>query len=172
MKKYIMIILVALCTMSLSFSVKSYAQEPEKQLQSSMNEDYLMHSGSLASTNVIGGADTTGTSGDNSTGETNNGGGSGSGSFTGGASGGLFSNLINSGAEIFEGMKSIIFAVSGLGIVGVAIGGFFGNLNWKWLSAIIIGLMVIAGAGGILQYIAGDSAVSSIKIQDSLKNAG
>ncbi len=163
--------------MSLSFSVKAYTQEPEKQFQASIDEDYFMHSSSLTSTSIIGGADTSGSSGTNSTGETTGSGSpgsgsSGSGGFTGGASGGLFSNLINSGAEIFEGMKSIIFAVSGLGIVGVAIGGFFGNLNWKWLSAIIIGLMVIAGAGGILQYIAGDSAVSSIKIQDSLKNAG
>lgn len=80
--------------------------------------------------------------------------------------------MINSGAEIFSGMKSIIFAVSGLGIVGVAIGGFFGSLNWKWLSAIIIGLMVIAGAGGILEYIAGSGTASSINIQDTLINAG
>ncbi len=87
-------------------------------------------------------------------------------------SSGLFSNLISSGSEIFTGMKGIIFAVSGLGIIGVAIGGFFGNLNWKWLSAIIIGLMVIAGTGGILQYIAGSDATSSIAIQDSLINAG
>ena len=144
--------------------------------------------GSSGSTTTTGGADATGaadgsteiagssgtsggTGGSTSTGGSSSGTSSGGG-FSGGSSSGLFSNLINSGAEIFEGMKSIIFAVSGLGIVGVAIGGFFGNLNWKWLSAIIIGLMVIAGAGGILQYIAGDSAVSSINIQDSLKNAG
>ena len=62
----------------------------------------------------------------------------------------LFSQLTQSGSEIFEGMKDIIYAVAGFGIVGIAIGAFFGNLNWKWLSAIIIGLMVIAGTAGIL----------------------
>ena len=67
-----------------------------------------------------------------------------------GKKGALFSQLTQSGSTIFEGMKMIIYAVAGFGIVGVAIGGFFGNLNWKWLSAIIIGLLVIAMTAGIL----------------------
>ena len=54
----------------------------------------------------------------------------------------LFSQLTESGSKIFEGMKTVIYAVAGFGIIGIAIGGFFGNLNWKWLSAIIIGLLV------------------------------
>ena len=58
-------------------------------------------------------------------------------------------------------------------LVGVAIGAFFGNLNWKWLSAIIIGLMVIAGTAGILMYMTETEDLSSlsITITDSLKNA-
>ena len=43
------------------------------------------------------------------------------------------------GAEIFEGMRDIIYAVSGFGIIAIAVGGLFGNFNWKWLGAIIIG---------------------------------
>lgn len=85
----------------------------------------------------------------------------------------LFSQLTQSGSTIFEGMKDIIYAVAGFGIVGVAIGAFFGNLNWKWLSAIIIGLMVIAGTAGILMYMTETEDLSSlsITITDSLKNA-
>ena len=56
----------------------------------------------------------------------------------------LFEDLTSKGAEIFKGMREIIYAVAGFGIVAIAIGGFFGNFNWKWLGAIIIGLMVIA----------------------------
>lgn len=85
----------------------------------------------------------------------------------------LFENLTKSGSEIFEGMKGIIYAVTGFGIIGIAAGSFFGNgLNWKWLSAIIIGLIVIAGTAGVLQYIGGSDATSSIAIQDTLINAG
>lgn len=36
----------------------------------------------------------------------------------------LFETLTDSGVEIFTGMREIIFAVSGFGIVAVAIGGF------------------------------------------------
>lgn len=78
----------------------------------------------------------------------------------------LFSDLINKGTEIFEGMRDIIFAVSGFGIIAIAVGGIFGNFNWKWLGAIIIGLMVIALTSGIIQYMVGSNVVN---ITDTLK---
>ena len=79
---------------------------------------------------------------------------------------GLFSDLTAKGIEIFEGMRDIIYVVAGFGIIGVAIGGFFGNINWKWLGAIVIGLMVIGLTGGILTYIGGGDAPA---ISDTLK---
>ncbi len=85
---------------------------------------------------------------------------------TGGGTGPLFGELIDKGAQIFNGMRDIIYVVSGLGIIAVAIGGFFGNLNWKWLSAIIIGLMVIGLTGGIISYISGENPTG---ISDTLK---
>ena len=84
----------------------------------------------------------------------------------------LFETLTQSGTEIFTGMREIIFAVSGFGIVAIAIGGFFGNLNWKWLSAIIIGLVVIATTAAIINYMVdSDVAVTTSKIQDTLIHA-
>lgn len=84
----------------------------------------------------------------------------------------LFETLTQSGTEIFTGMREIIFAVSGFGIVAIAIGGFFGNLNWKWLSAIIIGLVVIATTAAIINYMVdSDVAVTTLKIQDTLIHA-
>ena len=83
----------------------------------------------------------------------------------------LFEGLKNSGREIFEGMREIIYAVAGFGIFAIAIGGFFGNINWKWLSAIIVGLIVIALNSGILQYMIGEDKDNIIKITDSLTSA-
>lgn len=83
----------------------------------------------------------------------------------------LFETLTKSGTEIFDGMREIIFAVSGFGIVAVAIGGFFGNLNWKWLSAIIIGLIVIATTAAIINYMVDSDAITSEQIQDTLIKA-
>ncbi len=85
--------------------------------------------------------------------------------------GGMFSQLLKAGSEIFEGMKMIIYAVAGFGIVAIAIGGFFGNFNFKWLSAIIIGLIVISMMAGILSYMTESDLDSSITIQDSLIKA-
>lgn len=79
---------------------------------------------------------------------------------------GLFGELTAKGIEIFQGMRDIIYVVAGFGIIGVAIGGFFGNINWKWLGTIIIGLMVIGLTGGILTYIGGEDAPA---ISDTLK---
>lgn len=83
----------------------------------------------------------------------------------------LFSNLTSSGVEIFKGMREIIFAVSGFGIVAVAIGGFFGNLNWKWLSAIIIGLIVIATTAAIINYMVDSDVTTAMDLHDTLVTA-
>ena len=79
----------------------------------------------------------------------------------------LFADLIAKGAEIFNGMRDIIYVVAGFGIIGVSVGGFFGQINWKWLSAIIIALMVIGVTGSILNFIVGGP--SQTGITDTLK---
>ena len=84
-----------------------------------------------------------------------------------------FETLTGTGTEIFEGMKKIIFASAGFGIIAVALGGIFGVLNWKWLAAIIIGVVVIAATGGLLHYMTqGTGADTSVSgITDTLVNA-
>ena len=78
----------------------------------------------------------------------------------------LFEELTDKGIEIFTGMREIIYVVAGFGIIGIAVGGFFGNLNWKWLGAVIIGLVVIAVTAAFINYVAGEDVVD---VQDTLK---
>lgn len=80
-----------------------------------------------------------------------------------------FESLTGAGSTIFEGMREIIYAVAGFGVVAIAVGGFFGNLNWKWLSAIIIGLMVIATTAAVINYMVGSSGPTFQGITDTLK---
>ena len=87
------------------------------------------------------------------------------------SSGALFSDLTNKGVEIFGGMREIIYAVAGFGIMAVAIGGFFGVINWRWLASIIIGLMVIASASSLINYMVASEVISDSMITDSLINA-
>ena len=82
----------------------------------------------------------------------------------------LFEELTQKGSEIFMGMRDIIYVVAGFGIIGVAVGGFFGTINWKWLGAIIIGLFVIATTAAFINYVAyGKSGSQIAGITDSLK---
>jgi type IV secretory pathway VirB2 component (pilin) len=86
------------------------------------------------------------------------------------AESGVFQTLIDRGTEIFTGMRQIIFAVSGFGIIAVAIGGFFGNLNWKWLAAIGIGLFVLSSTAAIIDYMVGQRPGSIQDVQSGLKS--
>ncbi len=87
------------------------------------------------------------------------------------SSGSLFSELTEKGLFIFGGLREIIYAVAGFGIMAVAVGGFFGVINWRWLSAIIMGLMVISLASSIINYMVDAEVISDSMITDSLINA-
>ena len=84
----------------------------------------------------------------------------------------VFGTLIAKGSEIFTGMREIIFAVSGFGIIAVAVGGFFGNLNWKWLSAIGIGLFILSTTSAIVTYMVGERPGSFNDVQEAIKTGG
>ena len=81
----------------------------------------------------------------------------------------LFEDLSKHGGMIFTGMREIIYAVAGFGIIAIVIGAIFGNINWKWLTAIIIGLFVIAGTATIINYMVESDVVTQDMITDSLK---
>ena len=81
----------------------------------------------------------------------------------------LFEDLAERGGKIFTGMREIIYAVSGFGIIAIVIGSIFGSINWKWLTAIIIGLFVIAGTAAIVNYMVDSDEITSDMITDSLK---
>lgn len=86
----------------------------------------------------------------------------------------VFESLTSAGSTVFVGMRRIIFASAGFGIIAVAIGAVFGSLNWKWLAAIIIGIVVIAVTASLVSYLTmGTGADVSIKgISDTLKTGG
>ena len=69
-----------------------------------------------------------------------------------------FSGLTGAGKTIFVGLRKIIYPASAVGIICVCIGGFFGNINWKWLTAIVIGLIVISLCAGFIAMFTPDGA--------------
>lgn len=71
-----------------------------------------------------------------------------------------FESLTSAGSTIFSGLRRIIYPASAVGIIAVCMGGFFGNINWKWLTAIIVGLVVISCCVAFVSMFAPEGAKS------------
>lgn len=83
---------------------------------------------------------------------------------------GVFGELVTTGITIFKGLRDLIYVVAGFGIIAVAVGGFFGNMNWKWLSAIVLALIVIASAGELIVLLTGCEQYGTTLITNTLKS--
>lgn len=81
---------------------------------------------------------------------------------------GIFTDLVTTGTTIFNRLRDLIYVVAGFGIIAVAVGGFFGNLNWKWLGAIVISLVVIATAGELIVLLTGCEQFGETLITNTL----
>ena len=81
---------------------------------------------------------------------------------------GIFTDLVTTGTTIFNRLRDLIYVVAGFGIIAVAVGGFFGNLNWKWLGAIVISLVVIATAGELIVLLTGCEQFGKTLITNTL----
>lgn len=56
----------------------------------------------------------------------------------------VFESLQSAGNNIFKGLVKIIYPAATIGLACVCIAGMFGNFNWKWLAAIMLGVLVIS----------------------------
>ena len=76
---------------------------------------------------------------------------------------GGFGELIKAGNNIFIGIRDIVYPASAVGIIAICICGAFGTINWKWLTAIIIGLVVISVCAGFETMFVGEEATGVIE---------
>ncbi len=65
-------------------------------------------------------------------------------------------------SNVFEAVRTIIFILGGFGLVGVAFAAIFGKINWKWFSALAVGLAILAAANAVVQYAAGSKAGTGV----------
>lgn len=69
----------------------------------------------------------------------------------------VFGTVTTKTQQVFTNVRKIVFVVGGFGLVGLAIGAIFGAVKWKWLAALAIGLCLVAVAGAVVEYAAGES---------------
>lgn len=71
-----------------------------------------------------------------------------------------FTNIQTKGRTLFEQVKNTLFVLGGFGLVGLAVGAVFGKVNWKWFGALAFGLVVLAGAGALIDFMTGGQSVA------------
>ncbi len=76
-------------------------------------------------------------------------------------------NVVTRLATTFEQVKKVFFVLAAFGIIGLAAAALLGKIQWKWLWALIFGVAIVAAAGTIVKYAAGEGAEVSDDINDT-----
>ena len=73
----------------------------------------------------------------------------------------VFGIVINKGFSLFREIRTVVFVMGDFGLVGLAVASIFGRPLWKWFAALALGLVVVAVAGAIVTYFAGENISSN-----------
>ena len=65
---------------------------------------------------------------------------------------GAFKTAANIMGTTFKNVRMIVYILGAFGLIGIAVGGIMGKINFKWLAVLAIGLAIVAGADAIVKY--------------------
>ncbi len=68
---------------------------------------------------------------------------------------GIFGIVRERTVIVFRNVRSIVFILGGFALVALAVMAIFGKPNWKWFAMLAVGIFVVAIAGAIVEYLAG-----------------
>jgi len=66
----------------------------------------------------------------------------------------LFRNAANVMIRTFKNVRVIVYIIGAFGLIGIAIGGIVGKINFKWLGYLAAGLAIVAVADWVISYVA------------------
>ncbi len=81
---------------------------------------------------------------------------------------GPFKDVITKGIEVFQNVRRIVFVLGGFGLMAASLGAIFGRINWKWYGGLLMGLMILAVAGAIIDYTTTTDGFSNSYWQDEM----
>ena len=67
----------------------------------------------------------------------------------------------------FRNARSVVYVLSGFGLIGLSVGAMMGKLDFKWLAMICVALAVLAGAEKIVKY-----SIQGVEIDEDYKGIG
>ena len=65
---------------------------------------------------------------------------------------GVFSRAGHILKTTFKNVRVIVYILGAFGLIGIAVGGILGKINFKWLAYLAIGLAIVAAADAIVRY--------------------
>ena len=74
------------------------------------------------------------------------------GSGTGGADNKIWTNAFNTMVRVFKNVRVIVYVIGAFGLIGIAIGGIMGKINFKWLGYLAAGLAIVAVADWVINF--------------------
>ena len=82
----------------------------------------------------------------------------------------VFKKAFNTLVTVFNNVRVIVYVIGAFGLIGIAIGGIVGKINFKWLGYLAAGLAIVAVADAVIKYVVkpntGDAIGESISIDD------
>ena len=73
----------------------------------------------------------------------------------------IWTNAFNTMVRVFKNVRTIVYVVGAFGLIGIAIGGIVGKINFKWLGYLAGGLAIVAVADLIIRWVTTDATSSS-----------
>jgi len=77
---------------------------------------------------------------------------------------GIFNHAGNLLSTTFKNVRMVVYILGAFGLIGIAVGGILGKVNFKWLAYLAIGLAIVAAADGIVRYAIQNNAASEADI--------
>ena len=78
----------------------------------------------------------------------------------------VFQKAIDTLVTVFLNVRKVVYVIGAFGLIGIAIGGIVGKVNFKWLGYLAAGLAIVAVADLFIQYVA-DVKSSSTGVGDT-----
>ena len=75
----------------------------------------------------------------------------------------FFQKARDKASDVFKNTKTIVYIVGAFGLMVIAIGAIFGKLAWKTFAYLAIGLLILVGAGAIVDYFVADSTYGDLE---------
>lgn len=70
----------------------------------------------------------------------------------------FFDQARRKASDVFKNTKTLIYIVGAFGLLVLAVGAIFGKMAWKTFAYLAIGLLILVGAGAIVDYFVADTS--------------